>query len=309
MDAQAWVHPVIGSEVSPIIGHTNVWPLTGWQDDLHDYYGVPLVKYDDNGMVEHTYQFGDMWAIARDVFGAEIAQINHPRDGTGWFDWLGYDPAIGISSAVPNRWDPNFEAIEVFNSGANDQGTLADWFSFLDQGYIYTMTGNSDTHGIGNPPGDPRNVFAMPTDDPETADPEDMVDAIRNHRSFVSGGPFVTVDVDGSGMGDIYTVPIDGNTPLAVTVQAPSWIRINYLKVWTNNAQLLEDIAIPETTDVVRFDDTFDLNLADDAYLVVEVGHTSARLVPVINERVFSFTNPVFIDVDGNGEFDPPGLP
>ncbi len=252
MDAQAWVHPVIGSEVSPVIGHANVWPLTGWRDDLHDYYGIPLVKYDDNGTVERL-QFGNC-GPSRDVFGAEIAQVNHPRDGTGWFDWLGYDPAIGIAERRAQPVDPNFEAIEVFNSGANDQGTLADWFSFLDQGYIYTMTGNSDTHGIGNP-GRSAQRFRHAHRRSGDGGP-------GGHGRFHQGAPLLRLRRSfchrrRGQLGHGRHLYGSRRRQHAAGRHRPSpWIRINYLKGVDQQRRITSGtLAIPETTDVVRFDD------------------------------------------------------
>ncbi len=305
LDAGAFTQPIRGSEVSPVFGHFNTWPLDA-RPDKPDYYGVPMVEYAD-GVIVQRYQFPDMWDIVRSEFGADIVQINHPRDGSGWFTWVEYDPLIGVSSAHPNRWRDDFQAIEVFNSGQTDHGTLDDWFSFLDQGYAYTMTGNSDTHSVGDTPGNPRNVFAMPDDDPATADPEDMVDSIQSQKNFVSNGPFVTFELDGVGLGELVTDE-DGTVDLQIKVQAPSWVRVNYLRVYSNHQSIVHEEAIGETTDVVRFDDAVSLACAEDAYFVVEVGHDSATLRPVVSDTVFAITNPIYVDADGNDEFDPPGL-
>jgi len=58
------------------------------------------------------------------------------------------------------------------------------------------------------------------------------------------------------------------------------------------------------------------LELAEDAFIVVEVMGTGS-LYPVVQQRSrsglqadavtpYALTNPVFVDVDGNGRFDPP---
>ena len=58
------------------------------------------------------------------------------------------------------------------------------------------------------------------------------------------------------------------------------------------------------------------LELADDAFIVVEVTGKGS-LYPVLQVRSrsglqadavtpYALTNPVFVDVDGNGRFDPP---
>ena len=67
---------------------------------------------------------------------------------------------------------------------------------------------------------------------------------------------------------------------------------------------------------VQRLQQDLRLELADDAFIVVEVTGKGS-LYPVVQVRSLSglqtdavspyaLTNPVFVDVDGNGRFDPP---
>jgi len=309
LDVEAYIRPVAGNEVSPYFGHFNTWslePLPG----APDYYGVPLVEYTEDRVAIQRYEHPELWDIARDDFGAQVIQINHPRSGSaGWFNHVGYDPTIGVSSVYPARWREDFDAIEVFNSGGEHEGTLEDWFSFLDQGLNYTLTGNSDSHSIGSELGNPRNIFAMPTDNPGQADPQDMIDSILAHRNQVSIGPFVTIEIEGASMGSLVSLTPGSDVDLVITVQAPMWMEVNYLRVWSNNQTLVQDIALAPTGVVIRYDDTITLSPGADAYYVVETGHTSATLGPVVRgERVFAMTNPIWVNIDGNGVFDPPGL-
>ncbi|MCZ7586032.1 MAG: CehA/McbA family metallohydrolase [Deltaproteobacteria bacterium] len=306
-----WIKPVTGSEVSPIYGHTNVWPLTGLSATEPDYYGVGLVEYDEDGKVTHRNQFADIWDIATNVFGAVVHQINHPRDGSGWFDHVGYDPALGVDYVDTSRWSPDFEAIEVWNGGKDSSGTVLDWYSFLDQGFRFTMNGNSDSHTSSKPLGVPRNYFAMPDDDPATADPDDMVDSIVGNRNQVSIGAFINFSIEGEDIGGFVTGLDSTDVDLDIRVQAPSWLDVNYVRVISNNGQVIWDDAIStDPSEIVRFDDTVTLSFDDDVWLVVEAGHTSARVGPIDNgEFVWAMTNPIWVDIDGNGDFDPPGLP
>ncbi|MCB9489838.1 MAG: CehA/McbA family metallohydrolase [Deltaproteobacteria bacterium] len=308
-----FIHPVRGNEVSPYKGHTNVWPLVP-PTDADAYFGIGLVEYDENGDFVKERTFGDLWDLAESDYGAQVFQVNHPRDGSGWFDSVGYDPMVGVSSADPSEWSPNFSAIEVWNSGKNDNGTLVDWFSFLDQGYAYTMNGNSDSHTSSSLLGNPRNYFAMPTDDPAEADPADMVDSILGARNVVCNGPFISFSIEGTPVGGLVTGLAKDPSPdieLEIKVQAPSWVDVNYVRVYSNNGQIVAQKEITTSTDqVVRFDETISVSAPVDAYFVVEAGHTSARIAPLDRgEPVFAITNPIWVDVDGNGSFDAPGLP
>ena len=71
-----------------------------------------------------------------------------------------------------------------------------------------------------------------------------------------------------------------------------------------------------EEDTLIKFDEEIELKLKQDAYLAVEVlGDRS--LYPILQKQAkedrynratlpYALTNPVFIDVDGNGRFDPP---
>ena len=288
-------------------GHA--WPLVR-PDGAPDYYGISLVNYDETMQIIQKHQAKQMWDIARNDFGASIVQINHPRSSQGWFDYVGYDPEIGLSSVNQRRWNPNFDAIEVFNSGDNDEGVLTDWFSLLDQGKAYTLTGNSDSHDPESALGNPRNVFAMPTDSPGDADEDDLILAILNHQNQVSNGPFITFLIDDNEIGSLVSKPSAATVDLEIIVQAPLWVEVNYLAVYSNNGEVVSYQSLTPTGEVVRFDDIVNLPIDQDAYFVVETGHTDARLGPVSRgERVFAITNPIWVDQDGNGNFDAPGLP
>jgi len=310
INAQAWIHPARGMEVSPVWGHFNTWPLSP-PSTANDYFGIRLANFDANGNFVSKRNFLDMWTQARNEYGAQIIKINHPRSGTsGWFNTVGYDPTIGVSSVNPDLWSDDFDAIEVWNSGTNsdDLATLIDWFSFLDQGYKYTMLGGSDSHGPNSMLGNPRDLFSMPTDDPSAADPQDMVDSLLNQRSESCSGPFVSFSINGHAIGSFVT-GIGGDTVnLDIVIQAPSWIDVDYLRVYSNGGEIIAEQAV-SGSGVVRFDGFITVTSDADRWLVVEAGHSTATLSPVNpGEPVFTITNPIWVDFDGNGTFDPPGI-
>jgi len=72
-------------------------------------------------------------------------------------------------------------------------------------------------------------------------------------------------------------------------------------------------IASIPTTDpdaVVKLDHTHDLALADDAWITVAAfgsGPYPRGMAQPSDHVARALTNPVYVDVDGNGRFDPPG--
>ena len=310
LNAEQWVQVILGSEISPMIGHMNAWPLTH-PDGAPDYYSVPYMLYDETQTAERHLEHPEMWEILRSDYGAQMIQINHPRStGGGYFSYLGYDPGLGVDVLDPFQWNPGFDAIEVFNGSENSNGALEDWFSFLDQGLNFTMHGNSDSHTASSELGNPRNVFSMPTDSPAAADVADMIESQLNQRSQVSSGPLITFTIGTQSIGGFLDNHGSNDVDLNITIQAPSWVDVDYVKVYSNHGLEIFDDAVASSTNVIRYDETITLTVSEDSYFVVKAGHTSAWLGPVNpGMTIFAITNPIWVDVDGNGAFDEPGLP
>jgi hypothetical protein len=310
LGAQAWVKPFVGSEISPVIGHLGAWPLTP-PENADEYYSVPYMDYDETMTARRNLESPEMWDVLSNDYGAKVIQINHPRGDSGcWFTYIGYDPALGVDALDPSEWDPGFHAIEVFNGSENSKGALEDWFSFLDQGLVYTMHGNSDSHSSSSELGSPRNYLSMPTDSPEQADIQDMIDATLSQKSQVSSGPLISFTMGSQDIGGFVSGHGDNNVELHVSVQAPTWIDVNYVRVYSNHGEIIFEDAVAPAAEVVRYDEVIALTVERDAYFVVKAGHSSARLGPVNpGMTIFAITNPIWVDVDGNGVFNQPGLP
>jgi hypothetical protein len=304
--ATQWVKPITGVEVSPGIGHFNAWPVEP-NPERPEFYGLPFMLYDDEREIIRNYEFPEMWQFARDDYSARFVQINHPR---GWYEYAGYTTTDGVDAADPLRFGTDFEAIEVWNGSSSD--TIEYWFSFLDQGYNFTMHGNSDSHNYDGVIGDPRNLIAMPLggDDPADADVEDFFAGDLAHQSQISSGPLIDFSIGDQMIGGLVTGLGGSTVTLSITVQAPLWVQVDYLRVYSNHGELVYEEALAPTGEVVRFDGDIDLEATGDVYYVVKAGHTSAQLGPFNpGNPVFAITNPIWVDIDGNGVFDPPGLP
>ncbi len=82
-------------------------------------------------------------------------------------------------------------------------GGVEDWLHLLNDGYTFTATGNSDSHGGTAELGNPRNYVRIADDadgaprdgSPGAVSPLDLVDAIHQHHVIATNGPFVTMRV------------------------------------------------------------------------------------------------------------------
>jgi hypothetical protein len=296
-----------GVEISPLGRHTNAYPVTP-RDDRPVYYGVPwFADYDADGRWVRALTFPEIWALARADFAAGITQINHPRAGQGFFDFIRYDPAVGLDSVAPGAIDANFDTIELINSGdvlVGLEQILPDWYSLLNQGWRKAGVGVSDSHSETNP-GDARTWLYVGTDDPRAVSDEQLVAALTGLHAIAASGPFVEAGIGGAGIGETVTLTAADPWEVAVRVQAPSWMPVDWVRVVVDGETVAEEPAAADG--VVRFDAAIPLPARDqDFWVVVLAGAPEKTMAPVSpGQRVLSIANPIFVDVDGDGWHPP----
>lgn len=307
-----WIATVIGQEVTATLPeHTNMYPVEPWpevdaRNGIPRWYGLSLAE---------------IFSLEAER-GAGLRQLNHPRE---YLEMIGYDLLTGEATlADPTQlsfapdaelWTFDFELIEIRNNimagpGEDHAFQLFDiWMSFFNLGHRISAVGVSDVHGL-DMPGTGRTYYASPADDVAGFHEDDLVDAMLAGRALVSNGAFARVLVNqGAGPGDTIT-DTDGTIDLAVRVEAIPEVDIAYAKVYVNCDQAATVVA-GDPHGVVKLDESIELALATDAHLVVlgfgeqDMPRGLSNYDPTGSPRMV--TNPVFVDVDGNGVFDPPG--
>jgi hypothetical protein len=318
------------------IGHHNAWPIP--YEPLAHRQGAPP---------NQNMTVADLYASLRNSYGARVIQLNHPRAANperiregAFFSHLGtagegYDPTRPIDSPPNDRLletssdgstrAVDFDAMEVMNgpSFAQYLGLRADWHSLLRQGLLRTGTANSDTHGPAEPAGYPRNYVYLDTD-PSEWDEDRWDAAIREGRTFGTNGPLIAVfTANGARMGDLVAAP-GGAAVVELGVAAAPWVPVEEVRLLANGEVVRRYAAGDLAADaVVRVRDRVELALENDAFLTLEAGVPldidpkswaaerggvyAATIAPGFVPTAFA--NPIFIDVDGNGRFDAPGLP
>ena len=296
--ASAWMQAIPGSEVTTYVyGHFNAWPLTAKPDQVNGggifWFGVQAPELFANIRASEAHPV--------------ILQVNHPRspDYNGYFNKVGLDRAAG-TYADAGLWSTDLDAVEAFNGGCGNGGPQAklDWFDFLDRGYPVAVNEGSDAHsqeGVGMP-----RAYVQTDHDPATFDPQELVTAYKSMRTFVSCGPFVRFSIGGHGMGE--TLTDAGPLKAEVEIQAPSWMELADFRI-LRRGQPVFSLAAADwgaAQGALRFHDTVDLTAApEDSWYVLEVTGTGNQK-PWSDEPPYAITNPVFVDVDGNGTYDAP---
>lgn len=313
------VTAITGDEVTTSIGHFNVFPL--------DPTRAPIAWKSTNA--------NELFALARaepNALGvAPIVQVNHPRWEDGdWFGKTGLDLVSGESKAA--NWSGDFDTLEVMNSNAllgyadaelveekeSTGSVLADWFHLLNRGARYGAVGNSDSHTVRfDFAGYPRTYVRSAASDvgkPEAGSPAGRIDvkevaeSLRAKRMFATSGPFVDVSAEGQGSGATVKAR-DGRVTLRVKTQAASWIDVDRAKVYVNGDLVRTLASKPERT-VVRIDETVELPIDRDAWIVVTVEGDDS-LAPVLADEgrkhlPRAVTNPIWVDGDGDGAWTSP---
>ena len=265
----------------------------------------------------------EIFAEVRKTAPAALIDVHHPRleKSIGYFYLGGFDDKRDEASRPGFSYD--FDAIEVLN-GYQDTNrrtidrVMQDWFALLDRGHIVTATGNSDTHHLDyNIGGYPRNYVRVANDDVTTLDPATVAASVKAHHSFFTTGPIVDVNVGGVGIGDIAPAP-GGKATIEIRVRAAPWVSVSRVIIYVAGKPVrrFELPRIPTKgplaamAPIERFHQSWPFSVPNDTYVVVRV-EGDGSLSPVVgggkDVTVFPFaiTNPIFLDVDGNGAYDP----
>lgn len=290
----------VGDEIttrSPSYGHFNSWPLEPGRTPLPYESVTPQQLFDG----------------ARDDFGEEIVQVNHPRFGPGggqYFDVYELDPYTGRPGNPGFSFD--FDALEVMNGKYLDDGlsNFRTWMTLLNLGYRITATGNSDSHHlVFREPGYPRNYIRCDAASVESATEHELVESVRDGAVFVSYGPIVDLRVNGAGLGALVGEEA-GEARVEARVRCASWLHAAEARIFANGA-LLATYPLKASPGAPLDANVFHVDhpSIDTWYLLFVEGE--GDLSPVARAsglRPVAFTNPIFVDADGDGAFAPPGL-
>lgn len=244
-----------------------------------------------------------------------FVQINHPRleDHIGYF-------ALADLSRLGTRGSPlpkllkGADAIEVWNGfdlgrPARRDEVFRDWQALLGRGLRVTATGNSDSHGLHAPyVGYPRTVVQLPR--AEARDPQRVLAALKEGRSFVTSGPVLRVSAEGveprGSAREQHKTPGQSvwlaagarSVRLRVEVQTPSWMDVSELEVYVAGKRTLQ-AQLPERDARGRQRAQLLLPLAEQAPFaaLVVVVRGAPALQAFFAKRVepYAFSNPIWL--------------
>jgi hypothetical protein len=305
--------------------HLNAFPLDP-DTELPGRRGSTFAE-----MLAQFRSFPD-WAVSPLGGRDAVLQLNHARGiqfreiedvlelGWGLFNQLGYDHTVAPGEGA-NAWmsgcDPttgvealDFDVLEIMNRSSLSlyRELRSDWFSFLNHGVVFVGTGNSDSHGLViEAPGFPLNLVnaPLPVDDESLTN---WLSAVVQGQIRVTTGPIVGLIVD--------------NGVATVRVQTASWVPVHQIRLVVNGREqvvvfdpVADNDGLFEALDISH---DFELALTQDAWVVAEAGwplgwERDPELLGLYADVApeflpIGFTNPIFLDVDGDGIWTPPGI-
>ena len=298
-----------GSEVTtPDVIHYNTYPM-----ELRP--GEP-----GNGAINSASATASpLFAASRQKNPGALLQVNHPRAGDlGYFN-NSYLDQESAASARPDL-DLSFDILEVLNGPYyyySNQAAIEDWFHLLNRGYAFPIVGSSDCHGIDlQEPGYSRTYVFLPDEKARPLDRAAFLDALRKGHSFVTNGPMIAFRVNSRfGPGDLAAAK-GGKVFLSLRVYGAPWVEVGEVRLVLNGERRIVFPVPRGEGGIDKLTQELDLTLTRDTYICVEalgrktlfpvLQRPSETGLPEDGSLPYALTNPVFVDIDGNGRFDPP---
>lgn len=297
------------------VNHQNAFPLIERQHQQDG--GGPTVNNDSPiAQIERLA----LW----DEGSEKLIQMNHPnlpqilgdRDLDGKAD-AGFEKMFGFVDVIEVH-----PPAEIFTKPASleaarkDFNTIFNWLQMLNLGYRLAGVVNTDAHYTFHGSGWLRNYIKSNTDNPAEIDTPAMVRASQQGQLVMTNGPFLEVTARAgegrsAGPGEDLRVA-DGKVRLSVRVQCPNWFDVDRVQLFINGRPAESfnfsrrshgQLFSPKT---VRFDHQFDVSLETDAHLIIATIGEESSLGVVMGpdhaaDKPVAVTNPIFIDVDGDG--------
>jgi hypothetical protein len=319
--AKAFMATVSGMELTgtPLpFNHQNVFPLI-FKPRTQDG-GAPVTDASPETQMERI--------AAWDNNSVKLIQQNHPdlgwlfydRDGNKTPD-EGYSRSFSLMNVMEiHPIDPLLKPsqFEVRDGKTIGNQTALNWLQLLNQGFRIYGVVNTDSHYNFHGSGGLKLWIRSSTDDPVKINSDEMRDASREGHLIMSNGPYLKA---------IFTEAESNQEPVIsgqdlvakskkvsakIRVQCPNWLDVDTVIVLVNGRRSDKLTFSRDThpdmfgTDVVKFDRTVDVELTEDAHIVVLTGHRTQVLGDIMGpmwgtQHPTALSNPVFVDIAGDG--------
>jgi hypothetical protein len=298
--------PVIGNEVTTKHGHFNAFPIQP---------AAPLVDAAEQ-------DWARLIPAIRRTPGVQVITLNHPRDLHSGFVPLGglhFNPKTGKHRDAEAM---QIDAMEVITSAAMQSDVhllFRDWFALLNRGHRIAAIASSDSHDVNRfILGQGRTYVAAKDDRPAGLDLDEIWRSYHEGRLLVSLGLLTTLKVDERFVvGDLAT-GLGSTLRVEICVHGPSWVQADHLALYANGLLIREEKISANHQPGEKAKVVWELpKAAHDMHLIAiatgpgiteafwEIPRPYQPSSKTFTSRVIGATNPVWIDADGDGKFEP----
>ena len=196
-----------------------------------------------------------LWGLKEPVMpwcsdGPDEAELGGALD-TNLSDWADRTHAQGGTVVVAHFPNPNGEPAVLVATGradavemlAQSDDALLEYYRYLNTGYRLPLVGGTDKMSNGVPVGLYRTYAKLADDEELTYD--GWCRAVRSGRTFLSGGPLLSLTVDGREPGD--TIELSGPGTVTIDAAVTSIFPLRSLQVVANGEVVA--VAEPDSDD------------------------------------------------------------
>jgi hypothetical protein len=285
--------------------------------NTEDFSGRPSVV-DGGGYVTYVGQenrqhaLGHMvlWGLKEPVMpwcsdGPDEAELGGALDAT-LSDWADRTHAQGGTVVAAHFPNPNGEPAVLVATGradavemlAHSDDAMLEYYRYLNSGYRLPLVGGTDKMSSAVPVGLYRTYARLD----EEFSYEAWCRAVRSGRTFLSGGPLVTLSVDGCEPGD--TVELSGQGTVSVHAVVRSIFPLHSLEVVHNG----EVVARAEASGGRQAEINEELRIHANSWIACRAFGVAHHL-DEWGRRVFAHTSPVYVACGGDWTMtDPEGI-
>jgi hypothetical protein len=285
--------------------------------NTEDFTGGPIETTDGRFVTWVSQEnrqpfFGHMvlWGLHQPVMpwctdGPNEAELGAWQETT-MSDWADRCHEQNGTVVIPHFPQPNGEPAVLIATDRADAIEMivqrpmqhADYYRYLNGGYRLPLVGGTDKMSSDVPVGLYR-TYARLGDEPFSFDA--WTRAVREGRTFLSGGPILHLSVDGHDIGD--TVRLSGPGTVSVEAVAESVLPIASLQL-VMNGEVVASVEEPTTSRKLEL--RTEVQIDDDSWLAARCGGPTYFDGPSHREpwerRIFGHTSPIYV-VCGHDEW------
>jgi hypothetical protein len=298
-----WFTPVVGNEYTTRIGHFNIFPAA-----ITDAPPDPKVN-----------DWGDIKSRIIPADQSRVAILNHARDVHSGFRPFGPEHRIAVTMRGFAAHPLPANAMEIINSGAQQTDVLQvseDWMRLQNRGVFLTPIGASDSHDVSRYiVGQARTYIRYRDENPGAIDVDDAIQSLLAGEVLVSLGLFCEMSINRVQSGQL--VPHSAKYLMRTTVQGPSWIRADRVKLY-RNGHLWQTYIVPRK-ELEAGGEKWSLEIdlpptdRDQHWVAIAEGQPLLKNVwpiakpyqptsPDWSPKMVGVSGAIWIDADGNGQ-------